>query len=71
MIIIKDITLETEIKEKNPPNPKPKKQKKTKPVECMLSNLIGCLNFRICFITTFNLGSNPFLRGGFKYKVEI
>jgi hypothetical protein len=31
MIRIKDITLETEIKDKNPPNPKPKKQKKLRP----------------------------------------
>ncbi len=38
---------ETEIKEKNPPNPKPKKQKKTKPLECMLSILIACLNLYI------------------------
>jgi len=48
MIRIKDTTLETEIKDKNPPNPKPKKQNKTKPLECMLSILIACLNFRIC-----------------------
>jgi hypothetical protein len=55
-------------KKKPPPTPKPKKQtkKKTKALECILSILIGCLNFLFSklLITTFNLGSNPFYELG-------
>ncbi len=62
--------METEIKDKNPPNPKPKKPEiKDKALGVHAEHSHWLSKFPNLFITTFNLGSNPFLRGGFKYRL--
>jgi len=62
-------------KKKTPPTPKPKKpkKKKTKPLECILSILIGCLIFLFSklLITTFHLGSNPFYEVGSSTALQL
>jgi hypothetical protein len=61
-------------KKKTPPHPKTQEtKKKTKALKCILSILIGCLNFLFSklLITTFNLGSNPFFEVGSSTTLQL